>query len=73
MLRMTKMPKVLDAVQGQYAVVRVEAEVNRTDDLTTLGQDIARDHNINRARIQVVPLVDPGNVYLIAVTKPYSY
>ena len=73
MVRMTRIPKVLEAVPGQYAVVRVEAEVNRTEDLMTLGQDIANDHNINRASTQIVPLVDPGNVYLIVVTKPYSY
>lgn len=69
MFSMQKMPKEYEAVDGQYAVVRVEATVDRTDDLRTLGEEIARDNNISHPSIQVIPLVQRGNRYLIVVTK----
>jgi len=63
------MPKICDALEGKYVVVRVEAAVTRTDELRQLGEEIARNNSISRPRIQVIDLVSRGNFYLIVVTK----
>jgi hypothetical protein len=66
---MLGMPVTLEAEANNYALVRLDADVDRVSDLEELGRDLARQHGIARPLVEVRSLRPGGTRYLIVVTQ----